>query len=171
MELIVPNTSVISALYVLNCFEHFRQISCKRSWEIAIPTIVAEELSKHRGYLSFRKEIPLETFNVDKNSLDQMKNRFPVLADGELAVLFVTLNFRNFKKEANSASAILDDKAARNVAKRLGVRYFGTLKLLSELLREGLMTKLQFKQYIKKLQDSGFYFNERILIEIVGKDS
>jgi predicted nucleic acid-binding protein len=100
-----------------------------------------------------------------------MKNRFPALTDGELAVLFVTLNFRNFKKEANSASAILDDKAARNVAKRLGVRYFGTLKLLSELLREGLMTKLQFKQYIKKLQDSGFYFNERILIEIVGKDS
>jgi predicted nucleic acid-binding protein len=133
--------------------------------------MVTEELSKHPSYLSFRKEIPLETLYVDKNSLDQMKNRFPVLADGELAVLFVTLNFRNFSNEANSASAILDDKAARNVAKRLGVRYFGTLKLLSELLREGLMTKPEFKQYIKKLRDSGFYFNERLLIEIVGKDS
>ena len=168
MELIVPNTSVISALYVLNCFEHFRQISCKRSWKIATPTVVAEELSKHRGYLSFRKEISLETFNVDKNSLDQMKNRFPALAYGELAVLFVTLNFRDFEKEANSASAILDDKAARNVAKRLGVRYFGTLKLLSELLKEGVLTKIQFKQYIKKLQESGFYFNEHILDEIIG---
>lgn len=130
--------------------------------------MVAEELSKHRGYLSFRKEISLETFNVDKNSLIQMKNRFPALAYGELAVLFVTLNFRDFEKEANSASAILDDKAARNVAKRLGVRYFGTLKLLSELLKEGVLTKIQFKQYIRKLQESGFYFNEHILDEIIG---
>jgi len=130
--------------------------------------VVAEELSKHRGYLSFRKEISLETFNVDKNSLIQMKNRFPALAYGELAVLFVTLNFRDFEKEANSASAILDDKAARNVAKRLGVRYFGTLKLLSELLKEGVLTKIQFKQYIRKLQESGFYFNEHILDEIIG---
>jgi len=96
-----------------------------------------------------------------------MKNRYPALNDGELAVLFLTLNYQNFAKNATSAFAILDDKASRNVAKKLGVKYFGTLRLLHEMLKEGIITKPKFMQYILKLRETGFHFKECVLQEII----
>lgn len=170
VELAILDTSVISALYALDCFKHLKEIASKRNWEIAIPNIVEEELSKHPEFQSLKKNILLEIFQINHGNLSQMKNRFPALADGEIAVLLLTLNYSNFRKEATSAFAILDDRASRNAAKKLGIRYFGTLKLLYEMLKENFITKSQFRQYVRKLQDSGFYFKECILREIIGGD-
>jgi len=170
VELAILDTSVISALYALGCFEQLKQLASKRNWELAIPHTVAEELSKHSEFQSLERDVPLKIFQINNDNLSQMKNRFPALADGELAVLLLALNYSNFRKEATSAFAILDDRASRNAAKKIGIRYFGTLKLLYEMLKENFLTKSQFKQCIRKLRDSGFYFSECILEEIIGSD-
>jgi len=90
-----------------------------------------------------------------------------LLAEGELAVLFLVLHYKESDIKAVSATAILDDKAARNVAKKLGISYFGTLKLLKFMLDSNVITKSQFYAFLSKLKDSGFRFTDEIVRRIV----
>jgi predicted nucleic acid-binding protein len=48
------------------------------------------------------------------------------------------------------ALAVLDDKVARNVAKRLGVNCFGTLKLLEDIQDAVILTTDQFYEFLGK---------------------
>jgi predicted nucleic acid-binding protein len=57
--------------------------------------------------------------------------------------------------------AVLDDRAARNCASSLGLRYRGTLGVMLLAKKEGVLP--QIKPLVNKLVDSGFRINEEVL--------
>ena len=158
---------MISALDDLNCFTHFNRLCNKNSWVLAIPEIVINEIKNHIDFSKFTGELTFRTYHVNMQDLIKFRNRFPLLAEGELAVLFLVLHYKESDIKAVSATAILDDKAARNVAKKLGISYFGTLKLLKFMLDSNVITKSQFYAFLSKLKDSGFRFTDEIVRRIV----
>jgi len=168
VELIIPNASVISALDTLDCFKHLGQLCNMKNWVLVIPRIVIEEAKSSIDFSKFTRELKFRTYTVDMKDLLKLRNRFPALAEGELAVLLLVLHYEDLDIKANSATAILDDKVARNVAKMLEISHFGTLKLLKIMQDTGIITRSQFYAFISKLKDSGFRFTDEIVRRIVG---
>lgn len=167
MKLIVPDSSVISAMDTLDCFKHLGRLSNKNSWTLAIPEIVIDEIKNSIDFSKFTRKLTFQTYHINMQDLIKLRNRFPSLAEGELAVLFLVLHCKEWGIKVVSTTAILDDKAARNVAKKLGINYFGTLKLLKMMLDSSIITKSQFYAFISKLKDSGFRFTDEIVRRIV----
>ena len=139
-----------------------------KNWVLVIPGIVIEEVKNNIDFSKLVRELNFRIYAVDMKDLIKLRNRFPALAEGELAVLLLILHYKDLDIKANLATAILDDKAARNVAKRLGISHFGTLKLLKNMLDTGIITKSQFYAFVSKLKDSGFRFKDEIIRRIVG---
>ena len=61
--------------------------------------------------------------------------------------------------------ALLDDRAARRVASVLGVQCAGTLRVLFEASRRGLLPS--FAAGVQRLRDAGLYFDERTVQAVV----
>jgi predicted nucleic acid-binding protein len=139
-----------------------------KGWVIVIPNLVLEEVRNNIDTLELRKALSCQPCSIDLKDLTDLRNRFPALANGELAVLFLTLNFKNFGIKTDESIAILDDKAARNIAKKLGINYFGTLRLLKFMLDAGILKKPQFYAFIQKLKESGFRFTDAVIRNVIG---
>ncbi len=77
------------------------------------------------------------------------------LGDGETEVLSWALNNKNQYR------AVIDDRAARNCAKTLGIPMLGTGGILVLAKRRGLIDSVS--EALKKLQDAGLYISEDII--------
>lgn len=167
MKLVVPNSSVISALNALNCFEHFGHLALRMNWIIKLPNLVIDEIKDKIDLLDLSKSVHFQIFEINEEFVVKLRNRFPALGDGELAVLVLVLNYKSLGINANSALAILDDKVARRVARESGIEYFGTLRLLKKMHDVGILDKSQFFEFIGKLRKSGFFFKEELVRELI----
>jgi predicted nucleic acid-binding protein len=67
--------------------------------------------------------------------------------------------------ENEISTVILDDNAARNKAKQLGLHVTGTLGILLKANKYGLVTDLQ--QEIVNLKNAGIYLSDEIIKKIV----
>jgi len=168
MKAVVPDSSVLSALKTLNCFTHLKKLATMKNWVMVVPNPVLEEVRNNIDIMELRKAINCRICTIDLDDLTDLRNRFPALADGELAVLFLTLYFKDFGIKTDEAIAILDDKTARSIANKLKINYFGTLRLLKIMLDNGILTKPQFYAFIQKLRESGFRFTDAVIHNIIG---
>lgn len=164
MRLVVPDSSVISALKCLECFEHFETLIRSSEWKVGIPDLVMDEIGKITDLSQLNN---FEVYTVDKHHVEQLRDRFPTLGDGELSVLTLVLDHKEMKTGTDSSLAILDDKVARGVATKLGITHFGTLRLLKLMFDSKIITHSEFNRYLKALRKTGFRFKESIVQELM----
>lgn len=68
---------------------------------------------------------------------------------------------------ALNATAIIDDKRARQVARVLGVRLSGTPGLIIELVRQGIVSKGDAKRALEKMVDEGWYCSAKLFSSVI----
>jgi len=94
VRLVVPDSSVLSALKSLKCFEHFDTLVRNNDWKIGIPDLVMNETADIVDPSVFNN---FRVYKVDKQRIEQLRNRFPTLGDGELSVLVLVLDHKKMK--------------------------------------------------------------------------
>jgi predicted nucleic acid-binding protein len=163
VRLIVPDSSVLIALQSLKCFEHFDKLTRSNNWRVEIPDLVIKETGNIAGSSKFSS---FRIRQVDKRHVEQLANRFPTLGDGELSVLALILDHGRSNK-ADPPLAIFDDKVARAVAKKLGIGYFGTLRLLKIMCDKQIISSSEFIRGLEVLKRIGFRFKESTIEELL----
>ena len=66
-----------------------------------------------------------------------------------------------------NATAIIDDKRARHVARTLGIRLSGTPHVVIQLVKERVITKQEARQAVDKIVEGGWYCSARNYSEII----
>jgi predicted nucleic acid-binding protein len=65
------------------------------------------------------------------------------------------------------ATAILDDRRARQMARVLGVRLSGTPGIMIELVRRGTLSKGEARGALEKMVDEGWYCSAKVFSSIL----
>ena len=68
-------------------------------------------------------------------------------------------------KEARATTVIIDEKKGRRVAKSLGLRVRGTLGILLELKKRGLIKLV--KPVIDEMLKEGYYLSSELIAEVL----
>ena len=144
MAEIICDTSPLQYLYQLGRLEVFHALAER----IVVPPAVVDEIAAGK-----RLGLNLPDLAV----LDWVTTRVPIgnaaidsltgLGAGESQVLMLGL-------ESPGAVAVLDDALARRFAQRIGVKFTGTLGILLDAKRVGLVTAVA--PLIEQLQHAGF---------------
>lgn len=82
------------------------------------------------------------------------------LGEGEISVLEYALLNRQYW-------SVLDEKRAREVARRMGLRYIGTARLLKHLADRSLLTRDRLRQALESLPTFGFYIEPGTINEVL----
>jgi len=121
-------------------------------YEIYIPNGVLNELKKEETF-QLLSSFSDKFTSLPEINIELLKLKFISLGQGELEVIFWGLKF---EKEGGDYVCVLDDKRARNAAKKLGLNYTGTIGLLNMLKELGILTPIEKNNLLKKLREFGF---------------
>jgi len=66
-----------------------------------------------------------------------------------------------------NATAIIDDRRARHVARTLGIRLSGTPHIIVQLIKQGVITKQEARQAIDNIVREGWYCSAKGYSEII----
>lgn len=111
------------------------------------------------------EESILKKFEGMSESIEQrIKNRFPVLHDGEINVLTWGMQL---KKENKNFWCVLDESNGRKAAKKLNLPVKGSIGLLKILKDKNLISKSQLEIICDKIKDSPFFIKEELLRELL----
>ena len=66
-----------------------------------------------------------------------------------------------------NATAIIDDKRARHVARTLGMRLSGTPHIIIQLVKQRVITKQEARQAVDKIIEEGWYCSAKNYSEII----
>lgn len=148
---LICDTSPLQYLHWVGLLEPVRQVASK----LWIPEPVASELEAGQAQ---GIDLPVITGTTGVEivipPLSIPKAIPSGLGSGETAVLACGL-------EMPGAILALDDLEARNAATRLGLNYTGTLGLILDLKKAGLIKEV--KSYFLQLKAAGFYVSNSIL--------
>ena len=123
---------------------------------VLVPKAVIEEVSVG-GLINVPDLASLDWIEVVAN-VTNIENRLLFQLDyGEQQVVLNALKLK-------SDLVLIDDKTARNIAEYLGINVKGTLGVLVEAKRKGLISS--FKQPALKMMEHGIRFSERLIDEI-----
>jgi predicted nucleic acid-binding protein len=81
------------------------------------------------------------------------------LHTGEITVIEAAISM--------GATAVLDDKRARNVARFIGAKLSGTANIVVELVKLGIINKSEAKEGINKMISEGWYCSTRDYAQII----
>jgi uncharacterized protein len=129
---LICDTSSLQYLYQLGLLGSLRRLAT----DVLVPPAVLHELTVGRaeGY-----DVPtledIDWISVVGPSMSAIGRGLEYLGAGETEVLMLTT-------ERNGAIAVLDDKLARDTAGRIGVPFTGTLGILLDLKRTGLVDRI-----------------------------
>ncbi|MDI6888859.1 MAG: DUF3368 domain-containing protein [Methanocellales archaeon] len=114
--------------------------------ETAFKEIVAKKADFPEEITDFLKRgfIKIEEIHIHDKNLSDLN-----IHKGEEHALLLAL-------ERKADLTIVDDKRARIAAEFLGLNFTGTLGVLLEALKKGVIDLSEFKVLLKKLIDSGF---------------
>ena len=85
------------------------------------------------------------------------------LGEGELSVLVAAISHPN----PEATVVILDDSLARKNARSLGLPVWGTLRILKIALDHGHITQSEWSRLIDKMRATGFWFDDKVLRELL----
>lgn len=95
---------------------------------------------------------------VPSSQVDDLKNRYPTLGSGEIAIL---VRGGVLSEKDVDYVCVLDDGRARNAAKRLDRSLTGTVGLLNALRDEGKITPKERDELLDCMIDAGFHYKRR----------
>jgi len=129
---VICNTSPIQYLYQLGLLELLHKLSSK----IIVPPSVVDEIAagKNMG-VSLPDVGTLDWVMIRRPTSESALPLITDLGEGETEVLMLALELRD-------SVVILDDDLARRVAKSLNIRHTGTLGVLLDAKRAGLIPKI-----------------------------
>ncbi|MBU2100244.1 hypothetical protein KKB11_03360, partial [Candidatus Micrarchaeota archaeon] len=127
-------------------------------YKICIPFEVFSELQdNYKTKSKVENEIKSDKIKVlnkiEEQKIEILKNRFPILGKGELSVIVIAKELEDSKKKYY---AVLDDKKARETAKKLQINFTGSYGLIKALLDKKLINQELFEQLVKKMKESNF---------------
>lgn len=91
---------------------------------------------------------------------DSIKNRYPILHDGEINVLSWGTQFKKLNKKF---WCILDEKKGRKAAEELGLPVKGSIGLLKLLKDNKTLDNPQMINIVEKIRKSPFHISDEIL--------
>ncbi len=149
----ISNTSPICYLYLINCLDLFPKLF----GQVTLPKSVRDELKAEGAPVGLRDWIaqPPSWANIHTGALtlSETNPALDRLHAGERDAILLA-------RHLGADLIILDEKAARQVAKEYGFKVTGLLGLLSEAARLGL---LSFPSAIERLQKTNFRASPRLL--------
>lgn len=158
IEKIVVNASPLILLFK----SHFEWLPPKLFAEIVVPEAVWDEVSRGDDIASHK----LYDYKLEwiARYLVSISDEILVwnLGEGESEVLSFAL------KSNNQYRAVIDDRAARNCAKSLGIPTLGTGGILVLAKKRGLINSVG--EALKRLENVGLYISDEI-IELLKKQA
>lgn len=144
------DTSVIIAFYteveVPIILEEFSKYN-----ELIIPSGVIEELREGVTWRMFKESIKYYKIRIVENIPSEIEIYKTYLGKGELQVIALSyLDKESF--------ACLDDKRARKLAEKMGVKVRGTLGIIKDAMNLGIISRKFAIRICEKLKISGFRF-------------
>lgn len=151
IEKVVINASPLILLFK----SHFEWLLPKLFTEIIVPEAVWDEISRG-GDMASHKLYDYELEWITRG-LIQIPEEILIwnLGDGESEVLSWALN------NENQYRAVIDDRAARNCAKTLGIQTLGTGGILVLAKKRGLIDSVG--EALKRLEKVGLYISDEII--------
>jgi len=149
---VICNTTPFIALSSINQIGLLKEVYSS----IIVPRAVIEEINEG-GKINVPDLTTFDWIEVIPN-LTNFENRLLFQLDyGEQQVV---LNALKLKLDL----VLIDDKTARNIAEYLGINVKGTLGVLVEAKRKGLISS--FKERALKMKEYGIRFSEQLINEI-----
>ncbi len=134
------------------------EILSKIDGELFVPERVVCEIKSSRAKRSLESLIKKEKLIVCDNSTEGtfsfLKNRFPMLDDGELTV--ISLAYECKKKDC---FVIIDEGLGRSVSKKMNLNLKGVFGILLELYEVGMINKERLVNSCRKINKSNFHIN------------
>jgi len=93
----------------------------------------------------------------------RLYNRYPNLHQGELSTIAVGNICKDKKK---NYLCVIDDKKARNIAKRLNLNLSGSIGLIKHLKNNNLFNNDDIDCIISDIENSRFFVSNEILMEL-----
>lgn len=148
----ICNTTPVIALASVNRIELLRDVFGK----IAVPEAVIDEIDVG-GAITVPDIRSFHWIEVVPNIPDDAQKLLYQLDYGERNVI---LNALKLKVEM----VLIDDRVARNIAEYLGLRVKGTLGVLVDAKRKGIIHS--FKELALEMRENGIRFSLRLIEEI-----
>jgi len=133
---IVVNTSALSNIIIADCFETIRKLF----EAIIIPEAVREELA-----LAFRLPQGLQV----RTLTDTQRRRAAGIGVGKGEDQAIML------AQQLDSPLIIDDGAAKNLAKRLGIQVIGSVEVLIIAFQECLLDRPEYEGKLQRLYNAG----------------
>lgn len=149
---VICNTTPLIALSSIGLFNLLNDIY----GEICIPEAVFEEVERGGG-IDVPKLGNIQWIKIMPDIRTYENSLLYQLDVGERQVILHALR-------APADLSLIDDRVARNIAEFLGLKVKGTLGVLAEAKRRGLI--MSFKKRALEMRDNGIYFSERLIKEI-----
>ncbi|MBI5413406.1 DUF3368 domain-containing protein [Candidatus Peregrinibacteria bacterium] len=150
------NSSVLiflAKLDVLHLLEGF---------ELFIPDAVKNELLAKESVEKDRLEKFLKQKTIKIIKIKKLRQFSAILGKGEMAVL-------NIAVEKKISDVLLDDRRARSLAKLHGLTPRGTIWVILNAFKNGVIDKKETKSLIYNLPSKGFRIDEVLFMEILKK--
>ena len=152
--LVISNSSVIIALARICRLDLLEKLFGK----ILVPETVWKEITVE-GRLGSEKIVKANFIRVERARNMRLVALLEEFVDtGEAEAIVLAL-------ERNADLLLVDDRDARNLAKKLGLQVMGTLGVIALAKYNGLISKA--KPIIDKLVESGFWISRRLLEEFL----
>lgn len=114
--------------------------------EVALETLEPENRVYYQKLV--KKHFKLQKIEDVKVSLEELRHLVATLGRGELSVILIAMEL--------NATAVLDDRVARQEAERLNVKLTGTLGILSESVTRGWCSDSQCIEILNRLHANKF---------------
>ncbi|MEB3765648.1 MAG: DUF3368 domain-containing protein [Desulfurococcales archaeon] len=152
--LVISNSSVIIALARICRLDLLKRLFGK----VLVPETVWKEITVE-GRLGSEKIMKAGFIHVEKVRNVRLVALLEEFVDtGEAEAIVLAL-------ERNAGLLLVDDRDARNLAKKLGLQVMGTLGVIALAKYKGLISKA--KPIIDKLVESGFWISRKLLEEFL----
>ena len=149
---VICNTTPFIALSSINQIGLLKEVYSS----IIVPMAVIEEINEG-GKINVPDLTAFDWIKIIPNVTNVEKRLLFQLDYGEQQVV---LNALKLKPDL----VLIDDKTARNIAEYLGINVKGTLGVLVEAKRKGLISS--FKKPAFKMKEHGIRFSEQLIKEI-----
>lgn len=170
---LIIDSSVIVEFINLDMLDKLAKYGKITKAKMILPKTVRDELSRACNNVKVAEALHIltekntfEIINPPKDRMEEIGLIYRSLGEGEKGVLALALKF---KESSKSAIALLDDKRARNACKELKVDFHGTLWVLIQLKKQGIIGKNEAVNCISKLPTHGFHICEETMRKVTAE--
>jgi hypothetical protein len=135
-----------------------------KQWKLVIPDVVLCEISNKITRRELESTLKFSIYESESHTMEALRARYVSLGDGELGAVSCALGHQSGTSRVIVA---LDDRIARSVAKRLGLRVIGTLGILRLMFEAKIITRKELKDCCHSLGKLGFHVTNGLLTEIM----